>query len=106
MLDDKPKSSGLQNLISIPGAIFGGIFPIDGSRHEMAAVLGLLTIVSLVLWDKLKRGRLKLIPGALIGVVTDVSYPTPEETVNSAVHGTAVMLKWSRLNWCFEHVAI
>ncbi|MBC7927358.1 MAG: SulP family inorganic anion transporter [Bryobacteraceae bacterium] len=69
MLDDKPKASGLANLISIPAAIFGGIFPIDGSSHELAALMGLLTIIILIAWDKLKRGKLKLIPGALIGVV-------------------------------------
>ncbi len=69
MLDDKPRASGIQNLLSIPQAIFGGIFPIDGSSHELAAVLGLLTLVSLIAWEKLKRGALKLIPGALVGVV-------------------------------------
>lgn len=69
MLDDKPKSSGIQNLMSIPTAIVGGIFPIDGSSHELAALLGLLTIGSLILWDKFKRGRAGLIPGALVGIV-------------------------------------
>jgi MFS superfamily sulfate permease-like transporter len=70
MLDRKPGSSGIGNLLAIPGAIFGGIFPLDGSSHEIAAVLGLTTITTLILWDKLKRGSLALIPGALIGVVT------------------------------------
>lgn len=69
MLDDKPRASGIENLLSIPGAIFGGIFPIDGSSHELAAVLGLATIITLLLWEKLKRGPLALIPGALVGVV-------------------------------------
>ena len=69
MLDDKPKASGIANLISIPEAIFKGIFPIDGSSHELAAVTGLLTIGGLIAWDKLKRGRLRFIPGALIGVL-------------------------------------
>ena len=69
MLDDKPRASGIQNLLSIPTAIFGGIFPIDGSSHELAALIGVLTISVLLLWDKFKQGPLKLIPGALIGVV-------------------------------------
>lgn len=69
MLDDKPRASGIENLLSIPRAIFGGIFPIDGSPHELASVLGMLTITVLLVWEKLKRGRLKLIPGALLGVV-------------------------------------
>jgi len=70
MLDEKPKGSGLQNLLGIPAAIAGGVFPLDGSRHELAAGLGLLTIATLIAWDKFKRGRVKLIPGALTGIVT------------------------------------
>src|SRR4051812_49635022 len=50
MVDDKPKQSGLANLLSIPAAIVGGIFPLDGSRHELAAVIGILTIVTLIFW--------------------------------------------------------
>ncbi|MBC8167792.1 MAG: SulP family inorganic anion transporter, partial [Bryobacteraceae bacterium] len=69
MLDDKPRASGLENLISIPAAVFGGIFPLDGSKHEIAALLGIFTIVVLIAFDKLKRGPLKLIPGALAGVM-------------------------------------
>jgi MFS superfamily sulfate permease-like transporter len=69
MLDDQPGSSGLRNLISIPSAIFHGIFPIDGSSHELAALIGILTILSLIAWDKLKRGPARLIPGALVGVM-------------------------------------
>ncbi|MBC8164363.1 MAG: SulP family inorganic anion transporter [Bryobacteraceae bacterium] len=69
MLDDKPRASGLENLISIPAAVFGGIFPLDGSKHEIAALLGIFTIVALMAFDKLKRGPLKLIPGALAGVM-------------------------------------
>lgn len=69
MLDDRPKSSGIQNLLSIPEAILNGIFPIDGSSHELAAVVGILTIVVLLLWDKYKRGKLALVPGPLMGVV-------------------------------------
>ena len=42
MLDDSPKQSGIVNLLSIPQAIVGGIFPLDGSPHELAAVIGLL----------------------------------------------------------------
>src|SRR6478752_1461387 len=48
MLDDRPKQSGVANLLSIPQAIVGGVFPIDGSKHELAAVVGVLTIVTLL----------------------------------------------------------
>jgi MFS superfamily sulfate permease-like transporter len=69
MLDDKPKQSGLANLLSIPAAILGGIFPLDGSKHELAAVIGLLTIVTLIVWTKWKPQKLALVPGALIAVL-------------------------------------
>lgn len=69
MLDDKPKQSGIANLISIPQAIIGGIFPIDGSKHELAAVIGILTIMTLLVWTKFRPAPLKLVPGALVAVV-------------------------------------
>jgi MFS superfamily sulfate permease-like transporter len=69
MLDDKPKQSGIANLLSIPQAIIGGIFPIDGSKHELAAVIGLLTIGSLLIWTKFRPSGMKLVPAALIAVV-------------------------------------
>lgn len=69
MLDDKPRASGIENLLSIPEAIYKGIFPIDGSPHEIAALIGISSIVVLVLWTKFRPDAMKFIPGALIAVV-------------------------------------
>lgn len=69
MLDDKPRSNGLLNIVSIPAAIYAGIFPIDGSPHEIAAVIGITSILILVLWGKFHPAALKFIPGALLAVV-------------------------------------
>jgi len=69
MLDDSPKANGLANLTSIPLAIFGGIFPLDGSKHEIAVLVGIGTILTLVLWEKFRPAQLKAVPGALLGVV-------------------------------------
>jgi MFS superfamily sulfate permease-like transporter len=69
MVDDKPRSSGLQNLLSIPEAIYKGVFPMDGSNHHLAAFVGLLTIIILVLWTHYKPAALKLIPAPLVAVV-------------------------------------
>ena len=62
--------------MSIPQAIVGGIFPIDGSKHELAAVTGILTIVTLIAWNKWKPLKLGLVPGALLAVLlaTTVAY--------------------------------
>ncbi|MDX2153851.1 MAG: SulP family inorganic anion transporter [Bryobacteraceae bacterium] len=69
MLDDKPRASGIANLLSIPAAIYSGIFPIDGSPHELAAVIGLLTIATMVLWAKFRPAALSLVPGPLIAIL-------------------------------------
>lgn len=70
MLDDKPQGSGILNLISIPLAIKNGFFPPDGKEiHQMAAIIGVLTIVSLVLWNRFKPQRLKMIAAPLVAVV-------------------------------------
>ena len=69
MLDDAPKATGLENLKSIPAAVFGGIFPLDGSKHEIAALIGVFTIAVLMFWEKFRPVKLKALPGALVGVV-------------------------------------
>lgn len=68
MVDDKPRKGGLANLASIPEAVYKGIFPIDGSTHHLAALVGLLTLGALIGWNVLRPKQLKMIPGALIGV--------------------------------------
>jgi MFS superfamily sulfate permease-like transporter len=70
MVDAKPHGSGLANLMAIPSAVMKGIFPVDGSAHHIAAVLGILTISIIVLWNKFRPQALKSIPGALLAVTT------------------------------------
>lgn len=69
VVDDSPKGSGIKNLISIPQAIFGGIFPIDGSVHETAALIGLLTIAVMLGWNRFRPEALKFLPGALVALL-------------------------------------
>lgn len=76
MVDDSPRASGVLNLISIPQAVYKGIFPVDGSSHHIAAVVGIITIISLLAWNRWKPEPLKLIPGALVGVVIATSLAT------------------------------
>jgi MFS superfamily sulfate permease-like transporter/uncharacterized protein YndB with AHSA1/START domain len=68
MVDDKPRASGIENLLSIPSAIQKGILPVDGSSHHLAAFLGVATIVILLGWSKFAPRKLKWIPGALVAV--------------------------------------
>src|SRR3954469_19720416 len=40
MVDDKPRSSGVANLIAIPESIWKGLVPQDGTVHHLAALVG------------------------------------------------------------------
>lgn len=67
LFDAKPLSSGLANLAAMPGRLLG-LSPSLASA-ELALGLGLLTIVTMLGWDKFKPAAVKLVPGALVGVV-------------------------------------
>ena len=69
MVDDTPSGRGLEDLLSIPEAIYKGIFPLDGSVHHLAASIGFLTIASIWIWNRMRPPSLKMLPGPLIGVV-------------------------------------
>lgn len=69
MLDDSPRGGGLVNLISIPEALIEGVFPLEGDTHHLAAAIGLLTIITILLWNRLRPASLQMIPGALLAVV-------------------------------------
>lgn len=69
MVDDTPRAGGLQNIASIPEAIYKGVLPIDGSIHHLAAFIGILTIVTIFAWDKFKPKVLKMIPAPLVAVI-------------------------------------
>jgi MFS superfamily sulfate permease-like transporter len=69
MFDEKAKANGLTNLISIPVSLMKGLFPPDGTSHHLAALIGLLTFASILLWNRFRPKALKTIPGSLFGVV-------------------------------------
>jgi MFS superfamily sulfate permease-like transporter len=69
MVDDKPKGGGLANLLSIPDAIHKGLFPADGTAHHLAALAGVLTLVTIIMWEKFKPKKLSLVPAPLIAIV-------------------------------------
>ncbi|MBS1813695.1 MAG: SulP family inorganic anion transporter [Acidobacteria bacterium] len=69
LLDRTPKSSGPANIMAMGEAVFSGFFPLNGSREEYAALIGILTIAVMLLWEKFRPAKLRLIPGALLGIV-------------------------------------
>ena len=70
MVDDLPRSSGMLNIMSIPESILKGITPNPVHTHNQAAMLGILTITLLVLWQKFAPRKLRVLPGALIAITT------------------------------------
>jgi len=68
LFDAKPLASGVANLVAMPGR-FLGLDPADMSGAERAFAIGLLTILTMLAWEKLRPVSLRLLPGALLGVV-------------------------------------
>ena len=73
MLDDAPRAGGLANIAAIPEAIIK-VFPADGSVHHLAAMAGIITIATIILWNKFKPKRLALLPGPLLGVIVGTTF--------------------------------
>jgi len=68
-VDDLPKGSGLDNLLSIPSAIYKGIAPSMGDlAHREAAMIGLLTLIVVVSMGVLRKTPLRRVPPALAAV--------------------------------------
>jgi len=75
-IDDAPRASGLANLTGIPESFIKAVSPPAGTVHHHAAIVGLATLVSMILWKKLKPKKLKFLPEALIGVVVGAAVAT------------------------------
>lgn len=69
MVDDKPRGGGLANLLSIPEAVAKGLTPADGTAHHLAAAVGVLTLILIILWEKFKPQRLSLLPAPLVAIL-------------------------------------
>jgi len=68
MLDHKPSSDILANIIAIPDTINKGLFPMDGSTHHLAAAIGVITLLVLVLWHYVPT-KYKQLPATLVAVL-------------------------------------
>jgi MFS superfamily sulfate permease-like transporter len=69
LFDQKPLPSGLANLFAMPGRLVGLSPDSSLGATELAFGIGLTTIAGMLLWDKFKPQPLKLLPGALTGVL-------------------------------------
>ena len=69
LFDAKPLASGLANLTAMPGRLLGLSPDRMWEATELAFAIGLITIVGMIGWEKVRPEKLKLVPGALIGVL-------------------------------------
>jgi MFS superfamily sulfate permease-like transporter len=67
MVDDVPRSTGLENLLSIPESIYKGM--LGNAPHRWAALVGLLTLVMLVGLPAIKKRFISRFPAPLAAVI-------------------------------------
>ena len=116
MVDDKPKGNGIADLVSIPGAVYKGLIPADGSVHHLAAFIGVLTLVTLLAWERFKPERLKAVAGSLVAVVvatsvaTIFSFPVTRVKIPGGMSDMVQFPTWevftSSMNWTIIGAAI
>ncbi len=73
---DSPRANGLDNLAAIPAAFFD-LSVMTIGQAEQALAVGVVTILSMMAWDKYKPASLRLMPGALIGVLAGALVAAP-----------------------------
>ncbi|GMR21911.1 MAG: SulP family inorganic anion transporter [Acidobacteriota bacterium] len=111
MLDHGPKGSGLTNLFSIPEAvigIFGSEGLTGGASHRLAAFTGVATILTLLVWGKLRPKRLRFVPAPLLAVVAGsgiayfLGFDVKMVNVPDNLLDAATWLSWSRFRFVTE----
>jgi MFS superfamily sulfate permease-like transporter len=69
LFDAKPLPNGLANLAAMPGRLLG-LSPTGGlAQAELAFAIGLITIGFMLGWERFRPAAMKLVPGALVGVL-------------------------------------
>lgn len=102
LVDDEPVGNVLQNIGSIPAAIFKAFN--DGDRefphHRTAASIGLMSILILIGWPLAAPRRLKAIPAALIAVIAAsfVAWIVPEDVKDVEVQSNLL----SAVHWIHQ----
>jgi MFS superfamily sulfate permease-like transporter len=79
MIDDAPKGNGLENVLSLPDAIVKAVQPTEDLSHHEAAMLGVLTIAIMLVWERFSPRKLRFIPPVLLGVLIATAASTYAE---------------------------
>lgn len=103
MVDDTPRSGGLINLVSIPEAISKALAPEMGRFHHLAALIGVVAILTILAWNRFKPKALKMIPGPLLGVIAGaglaavLEFPIKRVEVPASLAATLNTPQWEAL---------
>jgi MFS superfamily sulfate permease-like transporter len=69
MIDDDIEGSVLYNIYQIPSGVLKTFTTGNERTHYIAALIGVATLLTIVLWDRFRPKRLHYLPGALAGVL-------------------------------------
>ena len=69
MIDNDVDGGILYNIYQIPAGLVKAVATGDERTHYIAALIGVSTLLTIVLWDRFRPSRLHYIPGALAGVI-------------------------------------
>lgn len=69
MLDSKPNNSFIENILDLWNVIVHSVLPMDGSSHQFASIIGILTIAIIIVWDLIPSKKIKAVPSALVAVI-------------------------------------
>ncbi len=67
LFGDSPKPSGVDNLLAIPISLFRLFTESESTAGAFAA--GSVTILAMLAWEKFRPAAMRLVPGALVGVI-------------------------------------
>jgi MFS superfamily sulfate permease-like transporter/mannitol/fructose-specific phosphotransferase system IIA component (Ntr-type) len=65
-IDEDPKSSFMQNVVTLPGAVFGRLT--EGVEAATPIAILVATLVLLVAWNRFRPKKLELVPGHLVAL--------------------------------------
>lgn len=70
MIDDMPKGTGINNMLSLPMAIMKAVTPDASLPHEEAALVGAVTLATILIWEKVSAQikPLKTVPSSLVAI--------------------------------------
>lgn len=69
MIDDDIQGSVLYNIVKIPAGITKAMTTGGERTHYIAASIGVATLLTIILWDRFRPAKLRVLPGALAGVL-------------------------------------